>query len=94
MNFSAKNSNGRFGINGENDSLEAEFPYLEETFAENFLEIVYSNIEDIRAGRDHMEQKENMNKSHRTIPQYYYGDNFTNEKQGNILIGLFETHNI
>ena len=29
----------------------SEYKYIEETFADNLLEIVYTNLEDIRAGR-------------------------------------------
>ena len=30
---------------------EPEYDYMDETFAENLLEIVYNNLEDIMAGR-------------------------------------------
>ena len=30
---------------------EPEYDYMDERFAENLLEIVYSNLEDIMAGR-------------------------------------------
>ena len=29
----------------------SEYKYIEETFADNLLEIVYTNLDDIRAGR-------------------------------------------
>ena len=62
---------------------------MEETFAENFLEIVYSNIDDIRASREHVKGKENVCTSQTPIPQYFYGDSDNTKSQGIIIIKIY-----
>ena len=38
-------------MNDENFFDSSKYAYIDETFADNLLEIVYTNLEDIRAGK-------------------------------------------
>ena len=38
-------------MDDENFFDSSKYDYIDETFADNLLEIVYTNLEDIRAGR-------------------------------------------
>ena len=38
-------------MSDENFFDSSKYDYIDETFADNLLEIVYTNLEDIRAGR-------------------------------------------